>query len=152
MSRLWHLRRQGRVLGPFPAGAIVADRLIGRINAQDELSPDLEQWNRFDQWPELVAAMAGEAPAHAEPEWLHERARARMRWADERAMAAQEQGADDRRTLPGAPHRAARASRPRMPNEAVLLKIAVTIAIATIALSILAWLYGAVNPVPVHLR
>src|SRR6476661_10782934 len=57
VSRLWNVRKAGSVLGPFPTGAIVADRLVGRISPLDELSPDGEEWRAFDAWPELTAAL-----------------------------------------------------------------------------------------------
>src|SRR3954471_10075903 len=53
VPRLWYIRKQGAMRGPFPSGAIIQDRLVGRLSAQDELSPDREEWRVFDDWPEL---------------------------------------------------------------------------------------------------
>jgi hypothetical protein len=162
------VRKQGNVLGPFPTGAIIADRLVGRITSRDELSPDGEEWRAFDAWPELTAALSS-APsesADAESQWLQERARARLRWVDERG-ASDGRGDEDapvpseRRTFE--PERrlqdnrlggGRRSSRPRgrMANDRTVLKIVLAIAIAAGAIAWLAWLYGPVNPVPVHIR
>src|SRR5436190_942282 len=84
--RLWHVKKLDRILGPFPAGAVVADHLVGRIGANDELSPDGDDWRTFDAWPELIALTTdGSVAADAEPQWLGERAKARLRWLDERS-------------------------------------------------------------------
>jgi len=162
------VKKQGNVLGPFPTGAIIADRLVGRISPRDELSSDGEEWRAFDAWPELTAALssAPSASGDAEPPWLRERARARLRWVDER-------GASDRRVAGDAPvpterrtvehERRSRDSRPgggrtssrprrRIANDRTILKILLALAIAVSAIAWLAWLYGPVNPVPVHIR
>ena len=168
MPRLWHVRRQASVRGPFPTGAIVADRLVGRIVAQDELSPDGEEWRAFDAWPELTAAFssAPASSADAEPQWMRERVRARMRWMDERTGADRRADEDapvpsERRTveperrshdsLPGGSRTSSRP-RARLANERTILKILLAIAVAVGAIAWLAWIYGPVNPVPVHIR
>jgi hypothetical protein len=170
VSRLWSVRKQRSVIGPFPTGAIVADRLVGRISPQDELSPDGEEWRTFDGWPELTAALSSEpsSSSDAEPQWLRERARARLRWMDERSGADRRfdedaQAPSERRTVATerraqdkdsslAGGRTAPRPRTRLTNDRTILKILVAIAIAAGAIAWLAWLYGPVNPVPVHIR
>src|SRR3954447_2561240 len=168
VPRLWHVRKQGKVLGPFPTGAIIADRLVGRISPGDELSSDGEEWRAFDAWPELTAppSSAPSASADAEPQWLRERARARLRWVDERGTSQRRIDEDapvskERRTVE--PERRSQdnraggrrtSSRPRgiIVKDRTILKILLAIAIAAGAIAWLAWLYGPVNPVPVHIR
>ena len=169
MSRLWNVRKAGSVLGPFPTGAIVADRLVGRISPLDELSPDGEEWRAFDAWPELTTALTSSgasAASDAEPQWLRERARARLRWMDERSGADRRAGDDvqvpgERRTIeserraqdrPPTNGRTSSRPRARLTNDRAILKILLAIAIAAGTIAWLAWLYGPVNPVPVHIR
>ena len=166
MPRLWYVKKQGEVRGPFPAGAVIQDRLVGRISADDELSPDREEWRGFDAWSELnsVAAPSTTASA-AEPEWLRERAKARLRWADERAAperrggnesapAATDRREHERRSREGAEagKRSSARARPRFANERAILKIIAILAIAAGLLALLTWWYGPVNPVPVRIR
>jgi hypothetical protein len=169
VPRLWYLRRQGRVTGPFPTGAIIQDWLVGRVSAEDELSPDREEWRAFDFWPELASALAAApaAAAAAEPQWLLERAKARLRWADERSGPDPGTGHEDtqvpsdRRTAEpqrGGPQSADAGSRSplrpraRFANERAILKIVAVLAIAAALIALLTWLYGPVNPVPVRIR
>jgi hypothetical protein len=167
VPRLWYVKKQGALRGPFPSGAIIQDRLVGRISPQDELSPDREEWRVFDAWPELAAALLADpeaAAGTADSEWLGERAKARLRWADERS-ALDRRGdqhdlseASDRREIErraqGAEggKRSAPRSRPRSANERFMLKLVAILAICAGLLALLAWLYGPVNPVPVHIR
>jgi len=166
VPRLWYVRKQGQVRGPFPAGAVIQDRLIGRISASEELSPDREEWRVFDAWPELGSALASTASATGtvEPEWLRERARARLRWADERSAPDRRSGestaqAAERRENERRAQRAAAGGkrtwprpRARFGNERAVLKIVAILAIAAGLIALLTWLYGPVNPVPVRIR
>ena len=167
MPRLWYVKKKGALRGPFPSGAIIQDRLVGRLSAQDELSPDREEWRVFDAWPELASALAAApdaAAGTADSEWLDERAKARLRWADERSAPDRRDGehntsdASERRVVErrvqGADHgkRSATRSRPGFANDRVTLKLLAILALCAGLLALLAWLYGPVNPVPVHIR
>jgi hypothetical protein len=168
VPRLWYVRKQGEVRGPFPAGAVIQDRLVGRISAAHELSPDREEWRGFDAWPELSSALDAAPSATAgtaEPEWIRERARARLRWADERGAPDRRDGSEaasepterreqERRSTRGAEggKRSSARTRPRFANERAILKIVAVVAVAAGLLALLAWLYGPVNPVPVRIR
>ena len=166
MPRLWYVRKQGEVRGPFPAGAVIQDRLVGRLSADDELSPDREEWRGFDAWPELNSLAAPSVTSStAEPEWLRERAKARLRWADERgapdrragnesAPEATDRREHERRSNEGAEggKRSSARARLRFANERAILKIVAILAIAAGLLALLTWLYGPVNPVPVRIR
>jgi hypothetical protein len=169
VPRLWYVRKQGQVHGPFPLGAVLQDRLVGRIGPDDELSADQEEWHPFDGWPELASALATSAspdPA-AEPEWLRERARARLRWADERGMpdrrirqdeaestGERRDAQEERRAHQsvGTGVRTALRARVRFGNDRALIKIVAALLAAAALIALVAWLYGPVNPVPVHIR
>jgi hypothetical protein len=52
-SRLWYVRRAGRERGPFPPGQITREILLGRIQADDELSQDRQTWKPMSAVPQL---------------------------------------------------------------------------------------------------
>ncbi len=54
MGRLWYVRRNRQVKGPFPAAQISRFVLLGRILETDELSSDQKAWMRLSELPELV--------------------------------------------------------------------------------------------------
>ena len=51
---LWYVRKDGRIRGPFPAGQIAREILLGRIRDNDELSNDREHWRLLSALPQLV--------------------------------------------------------------------------------------------------
>jgi uncharacterized protein YjbI with pentapeptide repeats len=51
---LWYIRKDGRIRGPFPAGQIAREILLGRIRDNDELSTDREDWRPLSALPQLV--------------------------------------------------------------------------------------------------
>jgi uncharacterized protein YjbI with pentapeptide repeats len=53
-SHLWYVRRDGDVRGPFPAGQISREILLGRIVTSDELSQDQLIWYRYPELPNLI--------------------------------------------------------------------------------------------------
>lgn len=166
MSKFWYVRKRNGTLGPFPAGAILSDRLVGRIGPTDELSPDQKEWRTFENWPELAEiAERPDSSAHVKPEWLGERAQARLRWHDQRSgsdrrIAAKngEAGEADRgpdrraRDAAGVSARTRRTSRPRFIDEPTLPKLVIALILTALIVASLVWLFGPVNPVPVHIR
>ena len=168
VPRLWYVKRQDRILGPFPTGAIIADRLVGRIADGDQVSSDREEWRAFDAWPELTTALAALPPAdiQAEPQWLRERAIARQRWVDERSGSDRRTGEDarapderrateaERRAseLPPGGKRTPKRSRQPLGVDRTMLKIVVALAVAAVIVAWLAWFYGPVNPIPVRIH
>jgi hypothetical protein len=162
------MKRRDRILGPFPTGAVIADRQVGRIAGGDQVSPDREEWRAFDAWPELTTALAVQPPAdtQADPQWLRERAIARQRWVDERSGSDRRSGEDaraqdERRTreaerriseLPSGGKRTSMRRRQPLGVEWTMLKIVVALAVAAVIVASLAWFYGPVNPVPVRIR
>jgi len=51
---LWYVRKNGRIRGPFPAGQIAREVLLGRILENDELSTDREHWHLLSALPQLI--------------------------------------------------------------------------------------------------
>lgn len=137
MNRLWYLRREDRVSGPFPVAAVRQDLLLGRLRASDVASPDREQWAPLSSFDEFRLPPA--EPEPADPAWREERARARMRWADQRREAGR----------PGWLRRAlgSTATGPRLPWRLTVLALLA----ASLALVLVAEHVGVVQPVPVHL-
>jgi len=54
---LWYVRKDGRIRGPFPAGQVAREILLGRIRKNDELSVDREHWRHLSALPQLVPAV-----------------------------------------------------------------------------------------------
>ena len=172
MSSLWYVSKQGHVRGPFPTGALVQDRLLGRLGDDDLVSSDRSQWLRFASWPELAAALEAASPPASSPEaeaWASERAKARMRWADERTgqdrrselpestqlQAHGRRGGPDRRleggTTPLRDRRQRHVAALFGAEVPVWVLIGIVVVLAAI-LGLLAYVFGPVNPVPVKLR
>ena len=61
---LWYVRKNGQIRGPFPAGQIAREILLGRIRDNDELSLDSEHWRPLSALPQLVP----EVMQHADTE------------------------------------------------------------------------------------
>ena len=53
-NQLWYTRRNREIRGPFPAGQITRDILLGRILQTDELSVDQISWQPVTDLPELI--------------------------------------------------------------------------------------------------
>jgi len=53
-QRLWYIRHEGVVSGPFPSGGVRRFVLLGRVSLQDEVSSDREIWQGVAQVPEVV--------------------------------------------------------------------------------------------------
>ena len=169
----WYVQKTGAVRGPFPTGAMVQDRLVGRILDADLVSMDQTEWKPFASWPELaeaVALSAAAGEAHQEDEWSAERTHARVRWADQRdgkdrraaeegtedAGKRQRRGGSDRRTDGESPP-ATRA--PRIARRAGIfgtemplwVLVAGLVGLAAL-IGIVVYLFGPVNPVAVRIR
>lgn len=85
--RLWYLRQQGTVQGPFPETLICRFIILGRIGEQDEVSLDGTYWQLADNVPELATGVRNLLQVKndvGDPEWSEERAKATLRWLDDR--------------------------------------------------------------------
>ena len=83
----WYVRRDQKVLGPFPAGLISRYILIGRIRASDEVSQDRKSWLPVVRVRGLVPDVIIEARRNPDDPEAQERLAAARRWADERRDA-----------------------------------------------------------------
>ncbi len=92
---LWYIRSAAGDQGPFPSGQVAQYVELGRLGAEDMISPDGVHWvtvadsGQFDEALQVRArAVAAQAGGEGTPEdWARERALARLRWADERRAA-----------------------------------------------------------------
>lgn len=92
---LWYIQTSAGVQGPFPAGQVAQYVELGRLGAEDKISPDGVHWvtvagsGQFKEVLEVRArALAAEASGEdASEAWARERALAHLRWADERGAA-----------------------------------------------------------------
>lgn len=53
-NQLWYTRRDREIRGPFPAGQITRDILLGRILQTDQLSTDQLSWYPVTDLPDLI--------------------------------------------------------------------------------------------------
>lgn len=89
--RLWYIRRGVNIQGPFPEALICRFILLGRIGEQDEVSLDGKYWRKADDVPELAEGVknllgTADKTVDTDPEWSEERARAALRWLDDRKL------------------------------------------------------------------
>ena len=79
---LWYLRRNGRVLGPFPTPQVNEFLSAGEVSPDWEVSLNEADWLTIAETGQFAGTDAGaEVPADAEtPAWRLERKKARERW------------------------------------------------------------------------
>lgn len=86
--RLWYLRQRGKVQGPFPEALVCRFMVLGRVGERDEVSLDGEYWRAAEDVPELAEGVRALLRVHEiselDSEWSEERARAVLRWLDDR--------------------------------------------------------------------
>lgn len=77
VQRTWYLRRQGHQVGPLTSGAVRRLLLQGQVMLDDEVSEDLNAWQRVGAVPEVVppelrpgVSPAGVTPVHSPVPWL----------------------------------------------------------------------------------
>lgn len=82
-TNAWYIRRQpgDEIKGPFPAGQISQEILLGRHKMDDEVSHDKEEWLTLSNVPELVPEVFTE---NQDESGFKDRLAAARRWADER--------------------------------------------------------------------
>lgn len=172
MVNRWYVNKEGRIRGPFPAGALIQDHLVGRLGDADLVSLDQAEWKPFAAWPELSEALASAAqPSGGEDndQWAAERNLARMRWAEQRSgedrravgtstdpVEKRRQSDSDRRDRPVETVRRSKRSLGRaagilnadVPTWILLAGLAGLV----LLVGVLVYLFGAVNPVRVQIR
>ena len=55
-NRLWYLKTEAGVQGPFPSGAVRRSLLLGRLRVTDLVSTDGDTWQPIAEVPEVVPA------------------------------------------------------------------------------------------------
>jgi len=95
-TKAWYIRSksEGETKGPFPAGQITQEILLGRHKLDDEVSHDKEEWLTLRQVPELLPEIFFEN--RSDP-GFKERLDAARRWADERRGISDIDKAHERR-------------------------------------------------------
>ena len=79
----WYIRHKGEIEGPFPAGQIKQELLLGRYKPDDEVSHDKETWQKLRSVRSLIPDVL--LTAKDDPD-RKERIAAARRWADERRV------------------------------------------------------------------
>lgn len=64
--RLWFVRREGQVTGPFLTAQISRNILLGRLNCDDEVSVDEVNWQKIIKHPELIPDVMLQKPVDQE--------------------------------------------------------------------------------------
>lgn len=54
-QRLWYIRRDSTLRGPFPSGTIRRFVVLGRVLLEDEVSSDFQMWQRVKDVPEVLS-------------------------------------------------------------------------------------------------
>ena len=101
VQKLWFVRHDGRISGPFPSKLVSQDWMLGRFQGTDEASVDRVQWVQIQDTPELQPQMTHiknriVGSADAPVDWQQERREAALHWVDERHQ-------QDRRAPDGPP-------------------------------------------------
>lgn len=87
--RLWYLRQHGKIQGPFPESLVCRFIILGRLGEQAEVSLDGAYWQPAANVPELAEGVrkllqVQGTGTDVDPEWTEERAKAILRWLDDR--------------------------------------------------------------------
>jgi len=95
-SKAWYIRSSadGAIKGPFPAGQISQEVLLGRYKIDDEVSHDKEDWVKVRSVRELLPEIF--LQDRKDPAF-NDRLAAARRWADERRGIANIDSSEDRR-------------------------------------------------------
>lgn len=81
VKRYWYVRHNNHISGPYSAGLIKRQVLLGRIKKDDEFSHDQIGWKYLDQLAELMPAEMMLSP---DDPTAKQRLLAAQRWADDR--------------------------------------------------------------------
>lgn len=91
-NHAWYVRQKGSVEGPFPAGQIKQELLLGRYKLDDEVSHDKESWKKIRTIRDLIPEVL--LTDRDDPD-RNERIAAAKRWADERRMERRGESRDE---------------------------------------------------------
>ncbi|MCW8889785.1 MAG: pentapeptide repeat-containing protein, partial [Sedimenticola sp.] len=90
-QKLWYVRRDNQVKGPYPCGTVRRFVLLGRIVMEDEVSLDKLGWQKVSEVPDVIPPEIRKALADGDTEQLIS---SRMR-EDERNGRERRQSSDD---------------------------------------------------------
>lgn len=87
--RLWFVRDSVGVRGPYPEALVCRYLVLGRLDKHDEVSLDGHTWRQAGEVPELAKTLkvllnVPVGAASEDPQWSEERAKAAVRWLDDR--------------------------------------------------------------------
>lgn len=87
--RLWFVRDPTGVRGPYPEALVCRYMVLGRLDQRDEVSLDGHTWRQAGEVPELAKTLKvllslPDGIASEDPQWSEERAKAAVRWLDDR--------------------------------------------------------------------
>ncbi|MCW8906069.1 MAG: pentapeptide repeat-containing protein [Sedimenticola sp.] len=68
--RLWYVRRNGQVKGPYPSGSVRRFLLLGRVRMEDQVSQDQKHWQTVADVPEVIPPEVRKALAEGDAEQL----------------------------------------------------------------------------------
>lgn len=139
--RLWFIRRNGEIKGPFLSAQITRNILLGRLRPEDEISPDEQNWQKLAKHRELYPDVMQETPVDEEKleiakmqvdERVSEKRRQKNKMAQERRQTRERRGTESEIMLL---HRENRNSlneldkkhlkRPRLPTTSIAILIIV---------------------------
>lgn len=69
-QRLWFIRRNGQVKGPYPSGTVRRFVLLGRVQMRDRISYDRSSWQQVADVPEVIPPEVRKALAEGDPDQL----------------------------------------------------------------------------------
>ena len=141
--RLWYVRRNGEVKGPFMSAQITRNILLGRIRPNDELSTDEKNWQTVAVHRELYPDVMQESPIDneklenakvQEDERVLEQRKQKQNMAQERRRTRDRRGVESDVMLMHRQHRndladtyKHRIKRPQLPILSILLIMIVII-------------------------
>ena len=79
-SNIWYIRKNDKITGPFPSGQLSQLLVVGRLNVDDEISHDKDEWLKIQEVPSLIPDVLTDDSDESQAERLA----AARRWADER--------------------------------------------------------------------
>ena len=82
-THAWYIRHEGNIEGPFPAGQIKQELLLGRYQLDNDVSHDKENWKKIKTVRDLIPEVL--LTDRDDPD-RKERISAARRWADERRV------------------------------------------------------------------
>jgi uncharacterized protein YjbI with pentapeptide repeats len=139
--RLWFVRKNGVVKGPFLSAQITRNILLGRLTPDDEVSPDEHNWQKIAKHRELYPEVMQETPVDKEKleiakmqvdERITEKRKQKSKMAQERRRTRERRGTESEAMLVHREHRKTlnesyknNRNRPKLPTTSIALLVIV---------------------------